>query len=406
MITEETTDSKKKTRRLRRGISTQASLVILIVAMSVSFVAGTRSDELYRVVAPVFGIRVAQQDLDTSVLEETYRQLAANYDGDLDAAVLSDGAARGMVEAAGDRYTVFMDEDEATEFRKDLSGSLSGIGAEIGVRNDQPTVLRVLDDSPASKAGLQAGDVFVSVNDESMDKKTAAEVAEKVRGDTGTTVKIVMKRGEQTQGYSITRAQVNDPSVRWEITDGVGVMTISRFDDQTGSLARKAAQEFVDNNVTGVIVDLRNNGGGYLSAAQEVSGLWLDNKVIVTEKAHGEVIDTVKSGSSALLADKKTVVITNGDTASASEIVAGALQDYDKATLVGEKTYGKGTVQNVINLSGGRLLKVTAARWFTPNGKNIGEEGIAPDKTVSISKEDSNAGKDPQMDAARTELSS
>ena len=365
MITEETTGSKKKTRRLRRGISTQASLVILIVAMSVSFVAGTRSDELYRVVAPAFGIRVAQQDLDTSVLEETYRQLAANYDGDLDAAVLSDGAARGMVEAAGDRYTVFMDEDEATEFRKDLSGSLSGIGAEIGVRNDQPTVLRVLDDSPASKAGLQAGDVFVSVNDESMDKKTAAEVAEKVRGDTGTTVKIVMKRGEQTQGYSITRAQVNDPSVRWEITDGVGVMTISRFDDQTGSLARKAAQEFVDNNVTGVIVDLRNNGGGYLSAAQEVSGLWLDNKVIVTEKAHGEVIDTVKSGSSALLADKKTVVITNGDTASASEIVAGALQDYDKATLVGEKTYGKGTVQNVINLSGGRLLKVTSARWFT-----------------------------------------
>ena len=403
MVTDEARESHVSSTHKqprRRGVSSSFFVATLTIAVVVSFVAGTRSSDLYRVVAPVFGVKVAQQDFDTSILEETYRQLVTNYDGEVDQSKLSDGAARGMVAAAGDKYTVFMDEDEAAEFQKDLSGELSGVGAEIGVRNGQPTVLRVIDDSPASRAGLQKNDVFVSVNDESMNGKNAAEVAEKVRGDTGTTVKIVMKRGDTTKDYTITRAQVSDPSVRWNVSDGIGTMTIARFDDQTGALARKAAQEFLSQNVKGIIVDLRDNGGGYLTAAQAVAGLWLNNQVVVTEKTGDIVVDTVKSDNNAILANTKTVVLTNGNTASASEIVAGALQEYGKATLVGEKTYGKGTVQKIINLSGGRVLKVTAARWFTPKGKNITKEGITPDKSVTSTKEDANNGKDPQLEAA------
>lgn len=397
----ESTGTKKTTRR---GVSQPVFLASIALAVVVSFAAGMRSEELYRVVAPVFGVKVAKQDLDTAVLKETYRALAENYDGKLDAAKLSDGAARGMVAAAGDKYTTFMDQDEAAEFQKDLNGDLSGIGAEIGVRNDQPTVLRVLDDSPAAQAGLQKGDVFVEVNGDSMDKKTAADVAQKVRGDTGTTVKLVMRRGDENKEYSITRAQVNDASVRWSVADGVGTMIISRFDEQTGNLARRAAQEFADKRVAGVILDLRDNSGGYLSAAREVSGLWLNDKVVVTEKAGSKIIDTVKTGRDALLENTKTAVLVNGNSASASEIVAGALQDYGKAALIGEKTYGKGTVQKIVDLSDRRILKVTVARWYTPKGKNITEEGITPNKTVSISKEDSNLGRDLQMAAAQAAL--
>ena len=341
-----------------------------------------------------------------SILKETYRELVSNYDGELDASKLSDGAARGMVEAAGDKHTVFMDGKEAAEFQESLNGDLTGIGAEIGVRNNQPTVLRVINDSPAAKAGLQKGDVFVSVNGESMNGETAADVAGKVRGDAGTTVKLAMRRGETKQEYAITRAQVNDPSVRWDVVNSVGVMTISRFDEQTGMLARRAAQEFIDKQVKGVVLDLRDNGGGYLTAAQALASVWLNDQVVVTEKTGGKVVDTVKTERHALLGDMKTVVLTNGNTASASEIVAGALQEYGKATLIGEKTYGKGTVHKIVNLSDGRILKVTTARWYTPKGKNITKEGITPDTTIHITKDDANAGKDTQMEAAQSVLAS
>jgi carboxyl-terminal processing protease len=277
---------------------------------------------------------------------------------------------------------------------------VSGIGCEIGVRNDQPTVLRVISNSPAEQAGLQVGDVFVSVNGTSVAGKDSATVALAVRGDAGTSVKLAMKRGSATNDYTITRAQVDDPSVRWSEQNGVGVMTISRFDAQTGNLATKAAQEFKSKGVKGVVVDLRDNGGGYLDAAQAVAGLWLDHKLVVTEKTNGQVVDSIMSGSNPILAGIKTVVLVNGGSASASEILSGALQDYGVATLVGEKTFGKGTVQKVMDLPDGRILKVTVARWYTPKGKNITAQGIEPDQKVSISAADSNAGRDPQLSAA------
>lgn len=389
---------KPRQRKVSQGVFL-ASLVLVII---VSFAAGTRSEEIYQIAAPIFGIKVAKQPLDTEVMKEAYRQLAANYDGDLDANKLSDGAARGMVKAVGDDYTTFLDKEEAAEFNKSLNGEVSGIGAEIGVRNLQPTVLRVLDDSPAKKAGLKTGDIFVAVNGTSVAGETASGVADKVTGEAGTTVKLTMRRGSESLDFSITRAQISDPSVRWSVSDDIGILTISRFDDNTGSLARKAAKEFIDKGVKGVIIDLRNNGGGYLTAAQEVASLWLDSgKTVVTEKSRGQVTETVKASGNPTLKGKKTVVLVNGSSASASEIVAGALKDYQAATLVGEKTFGKGTVQKVINLSDDRILKVTVARWYTPQDRNITKEGIQPNQTVKMSQDDNNAGRDPQMARAK-----
>ncbi len=401
MANEQGVENKGRKPRQRK-VSQGVFLASLVLAIIVSFAAGTRSEEIYQIAAPIFGIKVAKQPLDTEVMKEAYRQLAANYDGDLDANKLSDGAARGMVKAVGDDYTTFLDKEEAAEFNKSLNGEVSGIGAEIGVRNLQPTVLRVLDDSPAKKAGLKTGDIFVAVNGTSVAGETASGVADKVTGEAGTTVKLTMRRGSESLDFSITRAQISDPSVRWSVSDDVGVLTISRFDDNTGSLARKAAKEFIDRGVKGVIIDLRNNGGGYLTAAQEVASLWLDSgKTVVTEKSRGQVTETVKASGNPTLKGKKTIVLVNGSSASASEIVAGALKDYQAATLVGEKTFGKGTVQKVINLSDDRILKVTVARWYTPQDRNITKEGIQPNQTVKMSSDDNNAGRDPQMVRAK-----
>lgn len=401
MANEQGVENKGRKPRQRK-VSQGVFLASLVLAIIVSFAAGTRSEEIYQIAAPIFGIKVAKQPLDTEVMKEAYRQLAANYDGDLDANKLSDGAARGMVKAVGDDYTTFLDKEEAAEFNKSLNGEVSGIGAEIGVRNLQPTVLRVLDDSPAKKAGLKTGDIFVAVNGTSVAGETASGVADKVTGEAGTTVKLTMRRGSESLNFSITRAQISDPSVRWSVSDDIGILTISRFDDNTGSLARKAAKEFIDKGVKGVIVDLRNNGGGYLTAAQEVASLWLDSgKTVVTEKSRGQVTETVKASGNPTLKGKKTIVLVNGSSASASEIVAGALKDYQAATLVGEKTFGKGTVQKVINLSDDRILKVTVARWYTPQDRNITKEGIQPNQTVKVSSDDNNAGRDPQMARAK-----
>lgn len=388
-----------------KGIKKSTFFLSIALVALVGFVAGTRSDAIYATIGPVFGIKVATGQIDLKSVEATYKELAANYDGTLDTQKLVDGASRGLVAAAGDQYTVFMDAKEASEFDNDLSGNIGGgIGAEIGVRSGQPTVLRVLADNPAEKAGLKAGDVILKVNDESAEGWTADEAAKKIRGEVGTTVKVAVLRDGESKEFTIKRETVTNPSVYSRVENGIGIMVMSRFDAETASLARKAAEDFKRQNVKGVIVDLRNNGGGYLTSAQDVAGLWLDNQIVVTERTQGKVIDELRSGGNAILADTPTVLLVNGSSASASEIVAGALKDYKKATLVGEKTFGKGTVQKVLDLGAGTKLKVTVARWFTPNGQNISEQGIEPNKKVELTDKDVDAGKDPQLETALKEL--
>lgn len=385
----------------RRGVSKNVFILTIALTMVIGFVAGTRSNELLGAVAPLFGFKVETGTLDLKTVQATYQQLKANYDGTIDTQKLIDGASRGMVQAAGDQYTIFMDAKEAEAFDKELRGDIGGgIGAEIGVRADRPTIIRVLDNHPAQKAGVKAGDSIVSVNGESALDWTADKTASAIRGEVGTTLKLAVLRGDQTLDFTITRQTVNNPSVESRVDNGVGILTISRFDGETANLAHTAAEVFKQQGVRGVVLDVRGNGGGYLDAAQEVAGLWLKDKTVVSERANGKVVDELKSGSNSILAGIPTVVLINGASASASEIVAGALQDHKAATLIGEKTFGKGTVQKVLDLGAGTKLKVTVARWYTPNGKNITKEGIMPNEKVDLTAEDVNADKDPQFDTA------
>lgn len=377
-------------------------LTLVIVAI-VSFVAGARSDALFANVASVFGVRTSNKTIDLSSVQKTYQELIANYDGKLDTQKLIYGANRGLVEAAGDPHTAYMDPDETKEFDKSLSGQIGGgIGAEIGLRNNKPTIIKPLENSPAQKAGIKAGEVIVKVNDESSSDWSVDKVVSKIRGEIGTSVKLTLLSGGQTREVSVVRQNIVSPAVESEIDGEIGILKVNRFGDDTVSLSRKYASEFVEKGVKKVILDLRNNPGGTVGAAQGLLGIWLDNQIAMTERRGSEIVKTLRTTGTPILGNMKTVVLINGNSASASEITAGALREYGKATLVGQKSYGKGSVQIVLGLPGGSQMKVTEARWYTPKGKNIDKTGIEPDVKVDLSSDDVNNNVDPQMDKAKS----
>ena len=377
-------------------------LTLVIVAI-VSFVAGARSDALFANVASVFGVRTSNKTIDLSSVQKTYQELIANYDGKLDTQKLIYGANRGLVEAAGDPHTSYMDPDEAKEFDKSLSGQIGGgIGAEIGLRNNKPTIIKPLENSPAQKAGIKAGEVIVKVNDESSSDWSVDKVVSKIRGEIGTSVKLTLLSEGRTREVSVVRQNIVSPAVESEIDGEIGILKVNRFGDDTVSLSRKYASEFVEKGVKKVILDLRNNPGGTVGAAQGLLGIWLDNQIAMTERRGSEIVKTLRTTGAPILGNVKTVVLINGNSASASEITAGALREYGKATLVGQKSYGKGSVQIVLGLPGGSQMKVTEARWYTPKGKNIDKTGIEPDVKIDLSSDDINNNVDPQMDKAKS----
>lgn len=345
---------------------------------------------------------LGKKEINLASVQQTYQELVSNFDGEIDEAKLIEGANKGLTDALNDQYTVYMNAEESKEFDNSISGNIGGgIGIEIGIRNDTPTVLRVIKDNPAEKAGVMTGDIITQVNGGSVESKALNDIVSQIRGDAGTSVKLTVIREGESREFSITRETVSNPSAFGEVKDGIGILTVTRFDDQTGSLARAVAQNFKQQNVRGVVLDLRGNGGGYVTAAQALAGVWLDNKLVVTEKKGQRVVDELKSTGSPILNGIPTVVIVNKSSASASEIVAGALKDNNAATLLGETTFGKGSVQKLVNLMDGATLKVTIARWYTPGGINISEKGIAPDRAVERTADDINANRDPQLDAAR-----
>ena len=227
----------------------------------------------------------------------------------------------------------------------------------------------------------------------------------KIRGAAGTKVTLTIVRGNQAPfDVTITRAAISVPSVTWKKDGQVGIITITRFGDDTVQKTKQAASELTAQGATKFVLDLRNNGGGYLQAAVGVSSVFMDNKVVVEERKSGKTTDTLSSSSGGELVGKPLIVLINSGSASASEITAGALQDQGVATLVGEKSFGKGSVQEIIDLAGGAQLKVTVAHWFTPKGRGIDKTGISPDVEVKLSTDDSNAGRDPQLDKAKALL--
>lgn len=368
-----------------RGKKVNHSTLVLISAFTLilGFVSGSRIDDIRNLIAPVFGLKKVEK-IDFSNVEKTYQALVSNYDGEIDKQKIIEGASKGLVEAAGDKYTEYMTSKEAEEFNKSLSGDVgTGVGIELAKDGDIVKVVRVLPKNPAASAGILAGDVISKVNDEDVLKKSTSEVSKKIRGDSGTTVKITVIRGEEKKDFSVTRAKIENPSVDLSKNNGIATLSIYRFDSETGALAKKYAEEIKNEGISKVILDLRGNGGGYVQAAKTVASLWLEkNALIVSEKTGSKTVEEIRATGENPLKGIKTVILLDSSSASASEIVAGALKEHKAAQIVGEKSYGKGSVQTTIDMPDGALLKVTIAKWFTPSSKNISNNGISPDVEI------------------------
>jgi carboxyl-terminal processing protease len=345
------------------------------------------------------------ENLSYETVEEVYDALRENFDGELTTAEIIDGIKAGLVDASGDPYTEYMDAELSEEFNNQLNGTFSGIGAELGKNSDgDVVVIAPINETPAAKAGLRSQDVILEVNGESTAGQSVSDVANRIRGEAGTEVKLKISRGQgEVLDLTITRQEITVPSVTHEVTEGVGIITISRFGDDTGRLAREAAADIRSQGVESVVLDLRGNPGGTVDAAVDVASIWLEKgDVVLQEKRGSRVVKTFKSSGTAELKGFKTAVLIDEGSASASEIVAGALRDNQAATLIGQKSYGKGSVQRVIAFDDGSSLKVTIAKWFTPNDDTIDKEGLVPEKQVELTDEDRDAGRDPQLEAAKT----
>ncbi len=347
-------------------------------------------------------------NLDYSSVEKVYDALKKDYDGQLDVNKLLDGLKQGLANASGDNYTEYLNADAAKQFNSELNGTFSGIGAELSKdQSNNIVIVAPIAGYPAEKAGLKPKDIIVEVNGASISDLTVTEVVNKIRGPEGTKVKLkVIRNNSQQLEFEITRQQITVPSVDSQILNGnIGYIKISRFADDTSSLAQQAAIKFKQANVKGVILDLRSDPGGLLDAAVDVSSLWLPKgKTVLQERRGGTTIRTYTSSGLATLQNIPTVALINEGSASASEITAGALKDNGAATLIGVKSFGKGSVQQLEKLPDGGVLKVTIARWFTPGGKNIDKEGISPDQEVKRSDDDFKNNRDPQKDKAIEQL--
>ncbi|MBI4779535.1 S41 family peptidase [Candidatus Falkowbacteria bacterium] len=344
-------------------------------------------------------------DVDFNLFWNVWDELKDKYvDKDkLDDKKMFYGALRGLVESIGDPYTVFMEPKIAKEFSDDLAGTFEGIGAEIGKRDNIITIIAPLADMPAEKAGLQAGDQIYAINGESTAGLAIDEAVNKIRGpkDTEVVLTIFRKGFENAKDFKIIRQPIVVKSVRTKMGDDkIFVITITNFNDDTSELFKKAAAEALEKNPKGIILDLRNNPGGYLETAIDVASEWIDEGVVVTEQFSPEKKNEYLHRGRARLKDFPTVVLVNQGSASASEIVSGALKDNGKATIVGMKTFGKGSVQALQDLKDGSSVKITVAKWLTPKGYNINHEGIVPDVEVDLTLEDYNKNIDPQMDKA------
>lgn len=353
----------------------------------------------------IFNRNNQYQNVDFSLFWKAWDTLKEKYDGSIDWNRVVFGSIKGMTEALGDPYTSFLSPEEAAELDNELSGVIYGIGAEIGIKENKLIIIAPIDNSPAKKAGLKAGDAIIQINDQRTNGMSVSEAVSKIRGEAGTKVKLIIEHEGTKKEYEITREKVIVKSVETEIKGGnVGYVSLSRFDENTTKDLKTALEDFNSKGIKKIILDLRDNPGGYLDEAVTVASQFITDGVIVTEKKDsifGRKNEyKAVSGGKMTGNDVKLVVLINGGSASASEIVAGAIKDLGRGTLLGERTFGKGSVQEIETLGKGTKLKITVAHWYTPNGKNISKEGIFPDVEVKLSDADYNAGKDPQLDEA------
>ncbi len=332
------------------------------------------------------------------------------------------GAIQGLTASQGDPYTVFFPPEESALFKSDIAGNFEGVGMEIGIKDGVLTVVAPLKDSPADKAGVKTGDKILKIDDETTSDLPVDKAVKLIRGAKGTTVKITFVRAGVAQPLekSIVRGVIDIPTLETSVKsndptasttanntglrqDGIYVIRLYTFTAQSPELFRKALRDFVESGSHKLVIDLRGNPGGYLEAAWDISSWFLPaGKVIVTEDFGGKGTNTVyrSKGYNIFGQNLKLVILVDAGSASASEIMAGALQEQGVAKLVGVKTFGKGSVQELIPITDDTSLKVTIARWLTPKGHNLSHDGLDPDVEVKLTQKDIDTKNDAQLHKA------
>ena len=377
---------------------------LCIIVLAATFGAGFGAAQ----VVPLSALPIARTDsarLDT--FWEVWRLVDRDFLGTLPSGQARVyGAIHGSLATLNDPYTVFVEPQSHQREKEDLQGSFGGIGVTMRRNERGDLVLSPMPDSPAIRTGVLEGDILVAVDSKPISATLSFDdIAALVRGKVGTKVTISVRRvgSEALLSFTITREVINTPSVAYRILDNapqIGYIVINRFTERSGEEVQKAAQELEQNGARQMILDLRDNGGGLLTAAIDVSSQFLGDGVVLYEQEKGKPERTFRTEPGGVALDMPLIILVNHGTASASEIVAGALRDNNRAILIGDQTYGKGSVQHIYDLGDGSSLHVTAAEWFTPNRHQLTGHGLVPDVIVSRSNDDIAAGRDPQLDRA------
>lgn len=395
-------------------------VITLVVSLAVGFtgglvVASYGQGPLQSAVSRIINKDASKpQNVDFGLFWQVWNTLQSKYVGRtaLDNQKLLYGAISGMVNSVGDPYTAFFEPVTSKKFQEDIAGSFGGVGMEIGQRNNILTVIAPLKNTPASRAGLKAGDQILKINGNSTEGLSVEEAVNQIRGRQGTKVTLtILPSGEtQSRDLALIRDIIKVSAVDLKFLDGhIAYMTISIFNQNVDGEFERAVRRILDSKADRLIVDLRNNPGGLMDSAVNLAGWFLDEKSLVTTEDFGTgQRSEFRTTGQAELKKYPTVILINGGSASASEILAGALHDDRGIKLIGEKSFGKGSVQELISFSDSSSLKVTIAKWLTPSGISISDKGIQADIAVTIDPKDVQAGnavlgeqgKDPQLDKA------
>jgi len=319
------------------------------------------------------------------------------------------GAIEGMVNSLGDPYTAFLKPEESKKFEEQINGSFGGVGIEIGIRKNLLTVIAPIKDTPAFKAGILAGDIIIKINDKDASGLTTDEAVTQIRGKKGTSVKLTIQRNgdKDPREFNLTREEIKIPTIDWKLLENnVAHIQLFTFNRNIDADFAKVAKEILASKAEKIILDLRNNPGGILDSAVNIAGWFLDpNQTVVSEKFADKTETILKTSNNGQLKKYPLVIIINKGSASASEILAGALRDNRGVKIVGETSFGKGSVQELVELFTGNkksTLKITIAKWFTPNGISISDNGIKPDYEIKKDTEETEEDplKDPQLEKA------
>jgi carboxyl-terminal processing protease len=353
------------------------------------------------------------KDVDFSMFWQVWKDLKDSfYEQPVSDKELFYGALRGMAASLNDPYTNYFEPQDAKAFDESLKGEFSGIGAEIGTKDGQLQIVAPLPDSPAEKAGIKPRDLILQIDGKDAVDMPVDEAVTKIRGPKGTTVKLQLGRyvpakdakakpEAKTIDVSIVRDTIVVKSVHVKPqSDGIFLIEILNFNDDVADSFKDAVDEVISKGAKGLVIDVRNDPGGYLDKAISVAGEWLKDEVVVEQRERGVITERYQGTGRGLLKGIPTVVLINEGSASASEILAGALQDYGIAAIVGMKSFGKGSVQDYREYPDGSAVKITIAEWLTPKGRSINKEGIIPDVEVKITPDDINAERDPQLEKA------